>query len=85
MHESVMEANALSKSLLQSSMSLTMRRNPETPTSVLTFAPSKMPDTLILNSKLISFDVYFNVAMMFEISAREPPRGRWVNLNPMQI
>ena len=69
------QLKARSKRRLVNSMSLTMRINPDTPTNVFTFSPSNMPETLTLKFLLISFVVYFNVAMTVVFCFREPARA----------
>lgn len=69
------QLNARSKRRLVNSMSLTMRINPDTPTNVLTFSPSNMPETLTLKFLLISLVVYFNVAITVVFCFREPARA----------
>lgn len=65
-------SNARSKRRLVNSMSATKRINPDTPTNVLIFLPSKTPDTLILNSRLIVRVVYFNVVISVSFWFAEP-------------
>ena len=80
---SPIQLKARPKRRLTNSTSSTYAIRPRTPTNVLTFLPSTIPDTLILKLWLISRVVYANfvvITCMFLV--REPARSVWLTPQP---